>query len=87
MDRMAVVRGQPLSSAAVGLENFAARGDLQDAAELVECLAPTAGDPQAMLLISIRSALCLEDGERILRLAQQLPKRLLWVEGAAHWPR
>ncbi len=66
-------------------KNVAARGDVHDAADLAQFLAPTAGDPQAMLLIGVRSALCLEDGERILRLAHQLPKRLLWVEGVAHW--
>jgi DNA-binding CsgD family transcriptional regulator/tetratricopeptide (TPR) repeat protein len=81
-----VVRGQSLPSPAVGLaENFAARGDLQDAAELAEYLAPTADDPQATLLIAVRSALLLGEGERVLRLAQQLPKRPLWAEGAAHW--
>ena len=87
MKRMAVVvRGQPAPSPAVRLaENLAARGDLQDAAELAECLASTADDPQATLLIAIRCALRLGEGERLLRLAQQLPKRLLWVEGVAHW--
>ncbi len=87
MKHMAVVVGRlPRPSPAVGLaENFAARGDLQDAAELAECLAPTADDPLATLLIAVRSALLLGDGERLLRLARQLPKRLLWVEGAAYW--
>jgi DNA-binding CsgD family transcriptional regulator len=66
-------------------KNFVARGDLHRAADLAQVLTPTIGDAQTMLLIGIRSALCRKDGERVLRLAQQLPKRLLWVEGVAHW--
>ena len=55
------VREQPsarITSRLVALAtNFAARGDLHDAVDLAQFLAPTVGDPQAMLLIGIRSAL------------------------------
>ncbi len=75
-----------LPSPAVGLaQSFAARGDLRDAADLAEFLAPTADDPEAALLVAVGSAVRLDEGERILRLAQQLPKRFLWVEGIARW--
>jgi DNA-binding NarL/FixJ family response regulator len=84
MKRMTVVRAESVLPRAIGLERLAARGDLADAAELAECFASTTVDA-ATLLVGIRSAFLLGDGERALRLAQQLPKRLVWVEGAALW--
>ena len=60
-------------------ESLAARGALQEAAALAEFLAPTPDDPLATSLIAVRSRVWLDEGEPLLRLAQQLPKRLLCV--------
>ncbi|MGP6158636.1 MAG: LuxR C-terminal-related transcriptional regulator [Vulcanimicrobiaceae bacterium] len=64
---------------------MAARGDLLDAADLAESLAACSADSEAGLLLAARCSLRLGDGERILRLSKQLPKRFAWMEGVAHW--
>jgi DNA-binding CsgD family transcriptional regulator len=77
---------QPLSAPAFEIaRTFAERGDLRDAADLAECSAPGFADPEAALLLAARCALRLGDGERILRLAKQVAKRFVWMEGVAHW--
>jgi DNA-binding CsgD family transcriptional regulator len=64
---------------------FAERGDLRDAADLAEVCAPGSSEPDEALLLAARCVLRLEDGERILSLAKQVPKRFGWMEAVGHW--
>ncbi|MFY9780614.1 MAG: helix-turn-helix transcriptional regulator [Candidatus Baltobacteraceae bacterium] len=76
---------EPLAVPTIALaQAFAARGDLQDAANLAESSGSNADDAAASLLAA-RCALPLGDGERIMRLAKRLPDRFGWIQGAAFW--